>query len=141
MIDRDVVAAKLVELDKRVHRVAAVRKANALLYQDDEAATELTAFNLMLAVQCAIDLGAHLIADRDWSPAVSSAEVFDRLAEHGVIPKELSRPLRDAVGFRNTVAHGYVQLRTDLLHQAATRGLDDLIAFSQHFASWVSRQP
>lgn len=141
MIDRDVVSAKLVELDKRVRRIAAVRRAAPLDYQADESATELTAFNLMLAVQCAIDLGAHLIADQDWSPATSSADVFVRLSEQHVIPSDLSQRLRDAVGFRNTVAHGYVQLRIDLLHLAATRGVDDLIAFSQHIAGWASHQP
>jgi uncharacterized protein YutE (UPF0331/DUF86 family) len=141
MIDRNVVTAKLVELDKRVRRIAALRKANAAEYAADETAAELTSFNLMLAVQCVIDLAAHIIGDQDWPPATTSAESFDRLSEHGVIPPALAVQLRKAVGFRNAVAHGYAQLRADLLHLAATTGLDDLIAFSAHCARWISQQP
>lgn len=137
MIDREIVAAKLTELDKRVRRVEAVRKARPDEYGSDENAAELTAFNLMLAVQCASDLAAHLIADQDWRPAATVGEQFDRLGEQGVIRPALAAELRKAVGFRNAVAHGYAQLRTDLLHAAATAGLADLVAFSQEVARWL----
>jgi uncharacterized protein YutE (UPF0331/DUF86 family) len=48
--------------------------------------------------------------------------------------------LRKAVGFRNAVAHGYAQLRIDLLQLAATDGLADLVAFSQEVARWTAQQ-
>jgi uncharacterized protein YutE (UPF0331/DUF86 family) len=141
VIDRNIVAAKLAELDKRVRRVQATRRDEADAYALDETAAELVAFNLMLAVQCAGDLAAHLIADQEWPPASTAGEQFDRLAEQGVIPPDLAIQLRKAVGFRNAVAHGYAQLRTDLLHLAAHSGLDELIRFSQHLASWLAQHP
>ncbi len=140
MIDRNVLQAKLVEIDKRVRRIAVVRKAKVSDYEADELATEATALNLMLAVQAAIDLGAHLIADQDWAPAMSSADVFVRLCEQGVIPRDLLPRLKNAVGFRNVVAHGYAQLDMSLLHLAAHAGVDDLVAYSQQVAAWATRQ-
>jgi uncharacterized protein YutE (UPF0331/DUF86 family) len=141
VIDREIVGAKLAELDKRVRRVEVVRKPDPAQYDLDEAAAELTAFNLLLAVQCASDLTAHLIADREWPPASTVGEQFERLSEHGVIPASLATELRKAVGFRNLVAHGYATLRPELLHRAATSGLSDLVAFSQYLASWLAQQP
>ena len=79
MIDRSVVIAKLVELDKRVRRVTSVRKASAAEYVEDEPAAELTSFNLMLAVQCATDVATHVIADQEWAPAATNAETIATL--------------------------------------------------------------
>ncbi len=140
MIDRNVVTAKLLELDRRVRRIASLRKSSASEYASDETSMELTAFNLMLAVQCVSDIAAHLITDQNWQPVTTNAEAFDRLSEHHVVPKDLASALRKAVGFRNAVAHGYLQLRADLLHQAATGGLDDSVAFSRHVVAWLSSQ-
>lgn len=60
------------------------------------------------------------------------------MAEHGVISTLLAGQLRKAVAFPNAVARGYAQRRTDLLHAAATGGLDDLIEFSRVVASWLT---
>lgn len=138
MIDQNVLTAKLIELDKRVRRVQQLRKDDATKYATDETAAELVSFNLMLAVQCASDLAAHLVADQDWGTAATAGEAFERIAERGVVSTLLAGRLRKAVGFRNAVAHGYAQLRTDLLHAAATRGLDDLVEFSRAVATWLT---
>jgi uncharacterized protein YutE (UPF0331/DUF86 family) len=137
MIDRNIALAKLAELDHRVRRVETNRKPAPQDYVADASATELTAFNVMLAVQCASDLALHTIADEEWSPASTNGEAFDRLAEHGVIAPALAAKLRRAVGFRNAVAHGDAQLRLDLLHVAATDGVGDLRAFSMAYATWL----
>lgn len=137
MIDRNVITAKLLELDKRVRRITSLRKGSSAEYANDDTATELTAFNLMLAVQCVSDVAAHLIGDEEWQPVTSNAEAFDRLSEHSVISAALASRMRRAVGFRNAVAHGYAQLRADLLHQAATDGVDDLVEFSRQIAAWL----
>lgn len=50
MIDQNVAAAKLIELDKRVRRVQLLRKEDATQYGSDETASELVSFNVMLAV-------------------------------------------------------------------------------------------
>jgi uncharacterized protein YutE (UPF0331/DUF86 family) len=139
VIDLNVIMAKLVELDKRVRRVKQLRKDDPTQYGSDETAAELVSFNLMLAVQCASDLAAHLITDQDWGPAATAGAAFERLAEHGVISNSLAAQLRKAVGFRNAVAHGYAQLRSDLLHAAATGGLEDLVELSRAVASWSAQ--
>jgi len=139
VIDQNVLTAKLAELEKRVRRVQRLRLSGAALYASDETAAELVSFNLMLAVQCASDLAAHLISDQDWGPVATAGDAFEELARRGVIPMALAAQLRKAVGFRNAVAHGYAQLHRDFLHAAATGGVDDLIEFSRLVATWVTQ--
>ena len=58
-----------------------------------------------------------------------------------MIPSDVAAALRNAVGLRNVVAHGYAGVDLPLLHLAATRGVDDLDSFARSIAGWVLRQP
>lgn len=141
MTDRDVVTAKLAELDDRVARVRANVRGSASELASDRDASDLVAFNLMLAVQTCLDVASHIIADEGWPPAVTLAESFHRLAERGVITAATDAALGRAASFRNVVAHGYGRVVAELLFAAATDGVRDLERFAHEIASWMTRTP
>lgn len=138
MVDRTLVAGKLADLADRTARVRQHRKPAADLKQDRDAA-DLVAFNLMIAVQICADIASHLIADEGWPAAKTLGESFTRLQERQVIAVEVAAALRNAVGLRNVVAHGYAGVDVDLLQRAATQGLEDLDAFARQIAAWALR--
>jgi uncharacterized protein YutE (UPF0331/DUF86 family) len=140
MVNRTLISAKLAELADRVARVRTCRTSTETELKGDRNAAELVAFNLMLAVQICADIASHLIADEGWSVARTIGEGFARLEEHQVIPSDVAAALRNAVGLRNVVAHGYAGVDLALLHLAATRGVDDLDSFARSIAGWVMQQ-
>ena len=141
MTDRDVVTAKLAELEDRLGRVRANVRATASELASDRDASDLVAFNLMLAVQTCLDVASHVIADERWAPAATLAESFHRLAERGVITAEPDAALGRAASFRNVVAHGYGRVVSEILFTAATDGLLDLERFAREVAAWLARRP
>ncbi|MFN8599245.1 MAG: DUF86 domain-containing protein [Candidatus Binatia bacterium] len=141
MTDRDVVTAKLAELEDRLGRVRANVRATASELASDRDASDLVAFNLMLAVQTCLDVASHVIADERWAPAATLAESFHRLAERGVITAETDAALGRAASFRNVVAHGYGRVVSEILFTAATDGLLDLERFAREVAAWLARRP
>jgi uncharacterized protein YutE (UPF0331/DUF86 family) len=141
MTDRDVVAAKLAELEDRLARVRAHARGTASELASDRDASELVAFNLMLAVQACLDVASHIIADEKWAPAATLADSFHRLAEHSVITSATDTALGRAASFRNVVAHGYGRVVAELLYAAATDGVRDLERFAHEIASWMARTP
>jgi uncharacterized protein YutE (UPF0331/DUF86 family) len=134
MIAPDLLAAKLADIEERTQMIERHRLDSAAAYTGSAESRDLVAFNLMLAVQAAADIAAHLISDRGFAPARSVAEGFARLAEHDIISLELASRLQRAAAFRNVVAHGYARLRLDLLRDAAFDGVDDLRAFASAVA-------
>ena len=140
MIALSVVAAKLADIEDRIAMVRKHRLDEAAKYTSSPEARDLVAFNLMLAVQSAADLAAHVIADEALAPPRTVAEGFDRIAQHGVIGQELAARLQRAVGFRNVVAHGYARMNLDVLHGAAMQGADDLQAFVTALAQWTAQR-
>jgi uncharacterized protein YutE (UPF0331/DUF86 family) len=139
MTDRDVVAAKLAELEDRLGRVRSNVRGSASELASDRDASDLVAFNLMLAVQTCLDVASHVIADERWAPAATLAESFHRLAERGVITPATDAALGRAASFRNVVAHGYGRVVADLLFAAATDGVRDLERFAHEVAAWLAR--
>jgi uncharacterized protein YutE (UPF0331/DUF86 family) len=137
----EIMQRKLAELDARVARVRAHRRASADELASDRDALDLVAFNLMLAVQAACDLAAHLIADEGWTAPATVAECFHQLADHQVITTATATALRRSVGFRNVVAHGYAGIDVRATHAASTAGLDDLDRFAREIATWLVGRP
>jgi len=137
MTDRDVVAAKLADLADRVGRVRACCPGSPQELAGRDA-SELVAFNLMLAVQTYLDIASHIIADEGWPPASTLADAFLRLAEHRVIEAETADALGRAAAFRNVVAHGYGRVVVDLPYAAATDGRHDLEQFAGEIAAWIA---
>jgi uncharacterized protein YutE (UPF0331/DUF86 family) len=137
MVDADLVAAKLSELSARVARVRAHARSSQEELAADPDGTDLVSFNLMLCVQISSDLASHIVADEGWRPARSLADGFTRLEQHGVLTAPTAGALRQAVGLRNVVAHGYAGLDVGMLHRAATEGVGDLDAFAREVSAWV----
>jgi uncharacterized protein YutE (UPF0331/DUF86 family) len=137
----ELVQRKLAELDARVARVRAHRRASPDELASDRDALDLVAFNLMLAVQAACDVAAHLIADEGWTAPPTAAECFHQLAAHQVIATATATALRRATGFRNVVAHGYAGIDVTATYAASTAGLEDLDRFAREVATWLVGRP
>jgi uncharacterized protein YutE (UPF0331/DUF86 family) len=140
MVNRSLLAAKWTELAERLAQVRRHRKATLAELESDRDATELVAFNLMLAVQLCADVANHLIADEAWPAPRTTGEAFTRLAEQGVISPDLAAALQLAVGFRNVIVHGDAGVDLRPLYRASTRGVDDLDAFARSVAAWANQQ-
>ena len=138
MVDVDLLADKLRELDERIARVRARRTSTVEALAVDRDAFEIVAFNLMLAVQCCVDISLHVIADARWPVPRNAADAFDVLAAHGMLSGTTAASLRAAVGFRNVVAHGYAGVDPHKVHAAATTGLHDLTEFARQLAASVA---
>jgi uncharacterized protein YutE (UPF0331/DUF86 family) len=116
-------------VEKKIARAAAWLDSAAAAYERtlddlraDEAARDLAAFHLFLAIQEAIDLAAHWVADEGWTPPDDLGATFDVLASHGAIDRELADQMRAIVRVRNRIAHGYASVDHDRIHQEAPAG-------------------
>jgi uncharacterized protein YutE (UPF0331/DUF86 family) len=124
--------------------IAGARIARATMWLDDalrlfsqspevfvEAAKDrdLAAFYLFLALQECIDLAAHWVADAGWGSPDDAGATFDVLAERGAVDRELATTLREGVGLRNRIAHGYALLDYRRVQAEALTGIPALRQF------------
>ena len=99
-------------------------------------ALDLVSFRVYLAMQEAIDVCSHVIADEGWGPAPSLRDHFTILAEKGVLDATFARDLAAGVKIRNLIGHAYVDLDPVRLHAAARELIPLLETFAQRILAF-----
>lgn len=128
MVDRDIVFEKTKQIQNCLRRIQEVtggdpKSLNDIDHQD------IFVLNLQRAVQAAIDLAAHVIADEGLGLPSELKENFVILEKNKIISADLSDKLQRMVGFRNIAVHDYQSIDVDILKQVLTAHLGDLEAF------------
>lgn len=90
---------------------------------------DLAVFYLFLALQESIDLAAHWVADAGWGAPDDAGSTFDVLADRGAIERALADRLREGVGLRNRIAHGYALLDYNRVRSEALVGIPAMRSF------------
>jgi uncharacterized protein YutE (UPF0331/DUF86 family) len=130
VLDERLVEAKLGRLLARVERARMKLPASREEFESSADAQEIVSFNLLLALQEALDLAAHWIADAGWEVPTTAREHFEILASHGVVPRDLARALASCAGARNLIAHAYGTLDLGRLYAEAPTALQTLEQFA-----------
>lgn len=128
MVDREIFSRRLDALDlylERVERLGGVPEAE---FAETPAIHDLAERYLHLAMEAAIDLGNHWIADRALRTPESNRDTFSVLEEDGEIGAALAERLRGWAGFRNILVHQYVNIDHRIVYRAIQEDLDDLVA-------------
>lgn len=104
----------------------------------DEARLSGTKYRFITTIEAVLDIAHHLLASELWGPADTSADAAVLLADHDVIDDMLAQRLALAVGFRNVLVHGYVDVDDDLV-LAHLDELADLQAFIDQVRAWARK--
>jgi uncharacterized protein YutE (UPF0331/DUF86 family) len=134
MVDKALLASKLSAIRDAVARVRDVLPDSVEAFRQDRTAREVVTLNLFVALQEAIAVAMHWLADEGWAVPQSYAEAFTILADRKVLDRDLALRLRAAAGLRNLIAHQYGVVNVDRIFAIASGDLDDLLAFCQQTA-------
>jgi uncharacterized protein YutE (UPF0331/DUF86 family) len=114
---------KLVLCRERIEKIARALPAEAEQVLADERQEAFIAFHLLLLVQDALDLAAHLIAERGLAVAGSQRESLDTLARAGLISADSAAAMSRMAALRNRIAHAYGDLDAVRMVREAPAGL------------------
>ncbi|MBI3558841.1 DUF86 domain-containing protein [Candidatus Gottesmanbacteria bacterium] len=135
-INKDLLAKKLDFLNQHLSAIERM-EFNEQKFVEDENIHDLIVFRLQQAVETAIDIGAHIIAEADFPRKETAKDIFLFLGEQKIIDKELSLHIGKAADFRNRVVHGYNNFDYSLLFQDYKENLRDLRNFGNQVLNFI----
>lgn len=92
------------------------------------------------AIEGCLNVSQHLCASEGWGPPASNADALRLLGRHGVLGVALAESMARAVGFRNVLVHGYVDV-DDHRVVGFLAQVGDLEAFVASVAKWTMTPP
>jgi uncharacterized protein YutE (UPF0331/DUF86 family) len=105
LIDKSVILRKIERIDAYLKQIRQKRDPGFEAFRKDTDLQSIVLFNLIQSIQASVDMGAHIISDSEWGVPGSQENIFEILAEHKIIPKQLSGVMINLVGFRSRIVH------------------------------------
>lgn len=127
MTDAELVAKKLAQIETNVRELRSLSRPEEIARDVRE--ERFVEHTLQIAIQAALDVASHIVSDNRLGEPRSNRELFEILARHGWIGEDLLTTLRDVVGFRNILVHGYGDVDLEIVRDIVENRLDDLLRF------------
>lgn len=131
MVNKAVLEKRLTKLEQTLRKLKELSSISWDEYKKNEALQDRAERNLQLAAQACIDIGSHIIADREYRTPSSYSDIFNVLQEEGLLPKELAEKMKRIAGFRNILVHDYLDIDPKIVH-ACLGQLNDFKEFAEY---------
>jgi uncharacterized protein YutE (UPF0331/DUF86 family) len=126
VVDADILRRRIEALLAYVKRIERFASVDRQWFIDDPDTHHLAERYLHLAIESALDIAHHLIADAELESPETYRDAFAILARHGVIEPALSVRLQAWAGFRNILVHAYLAIDHGIAWDAIANDLGDL---------------
>ncbi|MBD3158989.1 MAG: DUF86 domain-containing protein [Candidatus Lokiarchaeota archaeon] len=90
--------------------------------------------------QLIVDIGSHIIAQSNWGIPETYKEAIELLGTHRVIPKNLTKNLKNLVSLRNIFVHRYIDADYDILWSSLERVLSDARSFVSFIREYLDQK-
>ncbi len=127
MIDPELVAKKLGEIETCVGELRTLAQPDRI--RQDIRERRFVEHTLQLAIQAALDVASHIVSDERLGEPRTNRELFDLLERAGWVSPSLAQTLRNMVGFRNVLVHGYDTVDLAVVEDVLRSRLGDLVDF------------
>ncbi len=126
MVRKELIAARLGRLREYMRILKAIQRYSLESFKNDVFIHATAERYLQLAIECVLDIGNHVIADRSFRKPDTYAEIFEILLENKIIPKKLFKELEGMSAFRNVLVHDYLQIDLDKVYDILHKRLPSL---------------
>lgn len=95
--------------------------------------------DFQVAIQAALDIGAHLLADLSAQVPSDYRDIFPKMAEVGILPSDFAQKLVGMAKFRNVLVHIYLEVDLKKVYHYLQHDLDDLELFARYVSDYLAQ--
>ena len=131
MVDADILRRRIDALLDYLARLELFQSVDRSTFLAERDTHHLAERYLHLAIEAALDIANHVIADRGYEAPETYRDAFAILAAQGVLDADLARRLQGWAGFRNVLVHAYLAIDHGISWDAIQTDLGDLHALAR----------
>jgi len=139
VIDRERILGKMAELDGYLNELRQILPKSFDDYIRSIEKRRACERLLQIAVEAVIDTCAMLVQGLRLGLPAEEDDVFDKLAQHGVLSRKMVKTLRRMKGFRNILVHEYGRVDDRIVFDVAVNRLGDFEDFKQEVLKAIQK--
>lgn len=140
MIDTQSVNDRLAFIQTTLQQLRSRQTLTLETLKNDPDKRGATLYEFQTCIEAMSDIANHLIAATGLRKPQERGEAFTILAEAGILPQTLAQELVEAVGVRNILVHGYLNVVLDLVHRSLQSDLPRIEAFARYIVAYLKSQ-
>lgn len=126
MVNRDVLVSRVEKIDLPLNKINGYRKISLKDYLVNESVQDVVEYNLFQIVNHIIDIVEHIVVDEDYGLPESAYDAVQILISKKAIDVKTGKLLRKMIGVRNIIAHEYINLQKDIIHDILSKHLPQI---------------
>jgi uncharacterized protein YutE (UPF0331/DUF86 family) len=138
-MDIDIIRVRQDGIARCIRRIQTKAGIPYDLFVEDYDAQDVVVLNLERAVQQAVDVATHVLAETAEPVPETMRDAFDSLRRIGVLTEPTADRMMKAVGFRNTAVHAYQRIDWQIVHSIVTDRLGDFSDFIREVDAYLAR--
>ena len=133
-----VIQARLALLNEYVSDLRELQGVDFATYVENKLVRRTVERTLHLAVEAALDIGQHIIAQEGFRRPADNQDVFAALAEEHIVPMDLLPRLVAMAKFRNLIVHDYARIDDSAVFGILKRRLGDLDEYARAIVAYLA---
>ena len=129
MVDSHVILSRVDKIRECVAKLRGFADLGEESFLAESSATDNAERNIQVAIQAAIDIGNHIVADMDLGAAKDYKDIFQLLSGNIIITAALAAKLISMTGLRNVLVHDYLDIDLRLIYRIIRDDLGDFEEF------------
>ncbi|MCS3918909.1 DUF86 domain-containing protein [Fervidibacter sacchari] len=139
MVDRERILGKMAELDGYLNELRQILPKSFDDYVRSIEKRRACERLLQIAVEAVIDICAMLVQGLRLGLPAEEDDVFEKLAQHGVLSQKMVETLRRMKGFRNILVHEYGRVDDRIVFDVAVNRLCDFEDFKREVLATLQK--
>jgi uncharacterized protein YutE (UPF0331/DUF86 family) len=136
-VDVGAVVSRLSVIRQCVSALRAMQHLEYDAFAQDRLTLTSAEHELQVAIQPALDIGLILLSEQAVRAPAEYREIFPRLAEAGVLPRDFGDHLAAMARFRNVLVHLYVEVDPVKVFNIIQQNLDDFDRFAKYVGDYL----
>ena len=136
MVKIDVFNAKFDSINKMLLILREHQKLSLQEFLEQQTIQLAVEHALFVAIQSLLDLGSHILADREIRNIADYRDVLVKLGREMILPPHFAESIVNMASFRNRLIHEYEDVNPKLVYEFLQTRLGDFEEFMRHIRDY-----
>lgn len=140
MVDKEVFDNLCVSIRRYIKELRDAQDIDWQTFIQDNRSRRFVERVLQITIESMIDLGQHIIADEGFREPNTYRDVFNILAENGILKQDTLPVFEKMASFRNILVHHYEGIDDSIVFGVFKKNLPDIESFLEQLLTWFQQK-